>query len=81
MIAPDVPVTVIVTEDPAGVVCAPEELPHPTAHNENMEITSSKPSSLIARLPLRLSGFRLQVVKTVPNSPRPGSRPTKAAMW
>lgn len=79
--APDVPVTVIVTEDPAGVVCVPEELPQPTAPSENMDITSSKPNSLIARLPLRLSGFRLRVVKKVPNSPRPGSMPTRADMW
>ena len=81
MIAPEVPVIVIVTEDPAGVVCAPEELPHPTAHSENRETTSSKPNTFLATPPLPVNGFRLRVVKKVPKSPSPGSKPTKAAMW
>jgi hypothetical protein len=29
---------------------------------------------------LRVSGFRLRVAKTVPNSPRPGSRAAKPVM-
>ena len=44
----------------------------------NSEMKSSNPSTLIDRMLLRVSGFRLRVVRTVPNSPRPGSRTTQA---
>jgi len=66
---PDVPVTVKVTWD-AGVWPF-ELLPHPRA---NIETKSSKPSTLVHIMPLRVSGFRLRVARAVPNSPRPGSR-------
>jgi len=66
---PDVPVTVKVTCD-AGVWPF-ELLPHPRA---NMETRSSTPSTLVHRMLLRVSGLRLRVARTVPNSPRPGSR-------
>ena len=69
---PDVPVTVKVTCD-AGVWPF-ELLPHPRA---NIETRSSTPSTLVHRMLLRVSGFRLRVARTVPNSPRPGN---KAAM-
>ena len=69
--APDVPVTFKVTWD-VGVWAFElfELLPHP---RENMEMTSSKPSALVHRTLLLASGFRLRVVRTVPNTPRPGS--------
>jgi len=66
---PDVPVTVKVTWD-AGVWPF-ELLAHPRA---NIETKSSKPSTLVHIMPLRVSGFRLRVARAVPNSPRPGSR-------
>ena len=71
---PEVPVTIRVTccaADIGGVVEALLPLLHPTA---NSETTSSKPSKLIHRMFLRVIGFLLRVVKTVPNKPRPGSR-------
>ena len=81
MIAPAVPVTVKVTWDPAAGVWAFEEPPHPTANSENIETTSNKPKPPLARRALRVSGFRLRDVKTVPNSPRAGSRLTRDAAW
>jgi len=68
---PDVPVTVTVTWD-AGVWPF-ELLPHPRA---NIETKSIKPTTLVHIMPLRVSGFRLRVVRAVPNIPRPGSKAT-----
>ena len=69
--APDVPVTIKVTWDvDVWAFALFELLPHP---RENMEMTSSKPSALVHRTLLLASGFRLRVVRTVPNTPRPGS--------
>ena len=79
MIAPEVPVTVNVTWDPACGVWAPEELPHPTAISENRTITTRNPKILVDRILPRVSGFRLEVVKTVASSPRPGNTPPKIA--
>ena len=83
MIAPDVPVTVMVTWDVDGWDgwALLEEPPHPTAHREKSEITSSIPSPLINRRDLRVSGLRLPVEKTVARSPRPGNKPPKIAAW
>src|SRR5208282_1517842 len=70
VIEPDVPVTVKLTTCEAGVVgLLFEVLPHPRA---NSEMRSSSPSTLVNRTLLRVSGFRLRIAKTVPNSPRPG---------
>jgi hypothetical protein len=80
MIAPDVPVTVKVTWDAAGWD-ALDELPHPTAHSEISETTSSNPNTPMDRPRLRVSGFRLRVVKTVQKSPKAGSTPPKTAAW
>jgi hypothetical protein len=66
---PDVPVTVKVTWDAVGGVCF-EPLPHPRA---NTDIISNKPSMLVHRMLFRVSGFRLRVVKSVPNNPKLGN--------
>jgi len=73
VIAPDVPVTVNVTWDPA--VWAFEVAPHPTATIEKSEMKSSNPNTRIERLLLRASGFRLPVTNTVQNRPKAGSKP------
>ena len=68
---PDVPVTIKVTWDvDAWAFELFELLPHP---RENIEMTISKPSALVHRMLLLASGFCLRVVRTVPNSPKPGS--------
>ena len=67
---PDVPVTMTVTCCGDGVELVELLLPHPRA---NSEMKSSKPKRLIHRTLLRVSGFRLRVVRRVPNSPRPES--------
>lgn len=80
VIAPAVPVTVIVTCDPAaGADWALEELPHPTASSENTETKRSKTNIFIDWLALRVSGFCLRVANTVPNNPKAGNRPIRAA--
>src|SRR5580692_10476732 len=71
LIAPDVPVTIKVTWDvDVWAFALFELLPHP---RENIEMTSSRPRALVHRMLLLESGFRLRVVRTVPNTPRPGS--------
>src|ERR1700677_2876866 len=69
---PDVPVTVKLTALDAGVVgLLFELLPHPM---ENIETSSSSPNVVVHTILVRVRGFRLRVVKTVPNRPSPGSR-------
>ena len=46
-------------------------LPHPRA---NSETSSRQPRTLIPKILLRGRGFFLRVVRSVPNSPRPGIR-------
>ncbi len=72
--APDVPVTIKVACAEAGVVVA--ELldllpPQPRAKSE---MKSSKPKMLIHPMLLQVNRFFLRAVRTVPNSPKPGSR-------
>ena len=45
--------------------------PQPRA---NSEMKSSKPNTLIQPMLLRVNHFFLRAVRTVPNSPKPGSR-------
>lgn len=69
---PDVPVTVKLTAWDTGIVgLLFELLPHPT---ENIETRSSSPNVVVHTMLLRVSRFRLRVVRTVPNRPSPGSR-------
>ena len=72
---PDVPVTIKLSWD-AGV-CPFVLLLHPI---ENSEMRSNNPSTLIDKMLLRVSHFRLRVVRTVPNIPMPGSRATMPGM-
>ena len=71
LIDPDVPVTITLVWawvwDTWGLLL--ELLPHP---RENSETTTSKPSRPVQRL-LLVRNFLLREVRTVPNSPRPGS--------
>jgi len=41
---------------------------------KNIEMTTNNPSTPIDEMLLRVSDFRLRVVRTVPNTPIPGSR-------
>ncbi len=52
--------------------------PHPRAKSETRR---SKPSALIRITLLRVSGFRLQVAKNVPNSPKPGNKTNRPAWY
>jgi hypothetical protein len=83
VIAPDVPVTVMVTWDVDGWDgwALLEEPPHPTAISEKNEIMRSNPNPPITKPRLRVSGLRLPVEKTVARSPRPGNKPPKIAAW
>ena len=47
--------------------------PHP---KENSETNNAKPSKLIPTMLFRAHDFRLRVVISVPNSPKPGMRAT-----
>jgi hypothetical protein len=65
---PEVPVTVMLTCDVAGLLLDPP--PHPMAKKQTRR---SNPSPLIHRMLLRFSGFLLRPMRSVPKIPKPGS--------
>jgi len=78
-IAPDVPVTVMVTVDDPPV-WALEVAPHPAAAKENTNTTSKSPKTPSQAFCLLVCGLRLRVVNTVPINPKAGHRPVNTTI-